>query len=93
MLVAFLSAEVMEEMMFSSAQASGVMRSGILTLLNQDILWGHRLQRDFSHAQKLNTRSALVEQSQEVLRALQVSASEQLTQLSLKSVRSILFIS
>lgn len=71
-------------------RASGVTRrSGILTLLNQDILWGHRLERDFSHAQKLNTQSALVEQSQEVLRALQVSASEQLTQLPLKSVRSI----
>lgn len=71
-------------------RASGVTRrSGILTLLNQDIVWGHQLERDFSHAQKLNTQSALVEQSQEVLRALQVSASEQLTQLPLKSVRSI----
>lgn len=67
-------------------------RSGILTLLNQDILWGHQLQRDFSHARKLNTWSALVEQSQEALRVLQVSASKQLTQLPLKSVRSILLI-
>lgn len=79
MLVAFFSAEVMEETMFSSAlgQWCDQERSGILTLLNQDILWGHRLERNFSHAQKLNTQSALVEQSQEVFRALQVSASEQ----------------
>lgn len=31
-------------------------RLGILTLLSQDMLWGHQLERDYSHTQKLNTQ-------------------------------------
>ena len=91
-----MSAEAMEETMFSGAQGQRCEPGdwGSWPCLVRTRYGGTDLKGTHFHMLRSWThRSGLVEQSQEVLRALQVSASEQLTQLPLKSVTSIPLIS